>query len=370
MAYTDKDKKRKRIMRKFRLREVSLVDTPAQSPAQIVLMKRDDDDVAKARAMTDTTAGHSHLIVTRDELHGMTTYERGGEGQVSHAHPWLKDDAGNIIVGHALGHTHAVNVLVTKENTTGGVPAPLDGTAAGDSNTAESGTGETKMADTTKAAEDQAAKIETLQKSNQRLQTILGLTPDQRAHFDTLKGDDADAFLAKSDSARAAILKGLADADAVVYQADDGTEFRKSDDARLVELAKRADNDRRELAKERELAKRADLEKRASDVLKNLPADAAVKADLLGAIEGIQDETRRTAAMEALKAHDAGLGQAFTRVGTREGADVTKSAAAQLDELAKNYADKHDVTVARAYDAVVATPEGARLYNVHRTGSR
>lgn len=374
-------RRKKTIMRKFRMSEISLVDTPAQAPARITIMKRAVEK--NRRALTTMDAGHAHSVIlighAGDKLmSGSTSYVD------DHSHDWIEDDAGNIILADARGHNHGISVLVKNQDgdvtevqtgpaiykTTDG-----DGSASPEDDddadkTADTiGKGTNTMttksepnADDVKKAEDQS-KLDDLQKQNDRLTAVNGLSADQRAHFDSLSGDEADAFLAKSADERGAILKNLADADSVVYTAKDGSEFRKSDDPRLVEMAKRNDAATEQLAKAEELRKADDLRKRGNAEFGNLNGDDVAKGALLGAIEGISDETLRTQVLTMVKANDAGLAKAFERQGTTQAPDTNASADEKLDALAKKYvADNQGTTIEQAHVAVLETPEGAELY--------
>lgn len=227
-----------------------------------------------------------------------------------------------------------------------------------------------KMTKQTDAAtNDQAVnkqELDDLKKRNERLAQIVKLSPEQRAHFDKLPEPEQDEFLSKSSDERDAVLKNLRDSDPVVFKSTDGTEYRKSDDPRLVQMAKQADADRQELAKERAIAKRRDLEKRGTELFKNMKGESALKAELLGAVESIENEDTRGKVTEMLKQHDANLGKAFERVGSTDAPNSEGDTPSdQIDALAKAYAEKHSVDITKAYDEVLKTDEGKALYAKH-----
>ena len=354
----------KKIMHKFRMSEISMVDTPAQEHARVAILKR--------RALTTEADGHSHLIVMTgaggDEWKsGVTSWADG------HSHEWITDESGNVILTAADGHTHQIATIAKNKDgkpvqieTCKGVPAPKQDPEAGNAAEPIGKNGEDNMSNQDKGAELEKKAAE-LQKNCDRLTAIVGLSADQRTHFDTLSGADQDAFLAKSSDERDAVLKNLADADPVVYTTTDGDELRKSAGETVIKMAKRADDLAKQLAKQEALAKRAELEKRASDEFPNLRGETVEKAALLGAVESISDEAVRGKVTEMLKAHDAGLGKAFERQGTQS-APSDNSPSAQLDDLAKAYAKDNDVDITKAYDEVLKTAEGSRLYEEHRAG--
>lgn len=221
------------------------------------------------------------------------------------------------------------------------------------------------QADLAKAKTD----AEEAKKAGERANAIIALPADQRAYFDGLAKADQDAFLTKSAGERASAVEATKAADAVVYKADDGTEYRKSDSPAIVSMAKRMDAQARDLAKAREDADNANFEKRANDELANLGGDVKARAALLKAAEGIKDETLRTGALACLKSAQEAAKAAFTRKGhsgtTETGVDdgdLKKNAVNKLDELAKAHAKTNNVSYEAAYDAVIQTKEGQELY--------
>lgn len=371
-------KKQRRVMKEFVIHEISLVDNPAQPDARVAVIKRADDELVEKnrRALTTMTAGHAHSITLMtgdaDLKAGQTSWVDDGNGQ-GHTHDWVMDDAGNIILADAHGHTHGLAVLVKSDDLPeAGELASLlsEGVAEPsrdpDNSNPEAGDGVTKdqnMTDQEKAELEQ--KLADLQKSNDRNAAIVALSPEQRAHFNGLSGDEAEAFLAKSSEERDAVIKNAANSNPVIFKSADGTEYRQDDDPRLVQMAKDRDADRAETARLNAVAKQADLEKRAGDVLKNMGGEITTKAALLGAVDGIKDEALRGKVTEMLTAHDAGLGKAFERVGTTEGAPEGSTPADELDDLAKAYASEHKVDFTEAYTQVLNTAKGQELYKRH-----
>lgn len=279
----------RRVMKEFRIDEVSAVDSPAQKPARAVLLKRGKNPAPK------------------DE----------------------REDTMEEVRGH--------------ENDP---------------------TGDDSMTPEEKAALEQ--KVTKAEQRAERAEKILALPADQRAVF--AKFTDAaaqDAYLAKAPAERAAEIAKANEADAVVFEdKDTGTVYRKSDDPRLVALAKRAAEDRAALVAERTTRANEALAKRAEVELKHLPGDAVAKVELLRAIDAVP-AAHRTAVQEILKASDAGLAKAFERAGTTGGAPDAASPLGQLETLVKAEQEKSKTTYAKAYTAVLSTPQGAALYAKH-----
>ena len=423
----------RRIMRHFKIDEISAVDRPAQEGAKAVIMKRDDSpqtDFEKGSALTTAVDGHTHLLALLGPPDGVelnsgdTSY-----GEEGHSHPWVRTEMG-IVIGEANGHRHEVDQIgkrtfsaEERERFAEGGQALPDGgfpivTRADLSNAIQafgragnkeqvarhikrraSALGATdmlpeegKLADLLKneangnkeddpmskeddknTADEQVAD---LTKRNDELEADLAetsaradMTDVQKAYFDGLDpqlDDDkrADFVKANSDGRQAIVEKATAD-DKVIYTSDDGSEYRKSDDPRLVSQARRNDELAKQLVESNEKVEKADLRKRAEDDLAHMPGTIETRMEMLKAIDGIEDDEAREAALESLKAQDAGLAKAFENVGHLSGGEAEfekGSPSAQLDALVKEYAKEHDVEEAQAYEAVLKTVEGEELY--------
>lgn len=374
-------KKRRRV-KKFRLDETSLVDTPAHRPARIAIMKRAADivdvkPIQKNRlAMSTYTAGHSHsLVLISAHSEGMAELKAGqtsfAEG---HVHDWIMDDAGNILISDAEGHSHGLSALVkaddiTNEKLAEGILASLasddpqasdSADSLGDSGDIPMSKNEPKTPETPEVTPEELAKVE---QRAERAEQIVKLSPEQRAHYDGLKTDGQTEFLKSED--KDAIVQNATEADPVEYTSDNGDTFRKSDDSRLVKMARERDVERRELAEERALRKSEDLLKRGSELLKSCNGTPEAKAALLGAIEGIKDEAMRKSALEIVQAKDAGLQKAFDTLGTSDdGSGEGTDAETLIKGIAKGLIDA-DSTLSpeRAFVAALDTPEGRKLHS-------
>ncbi len=369
-------KPKRRIMRAFKINEISAVDVPAQEGAVAVIMKRKDLpassgegqpapkteelDVAKGSALTTAQEGHSHLIALighgGDELvSGETTW------QDEHSHPWVKTEAGSIVIGMAssqdgAAHNHEIgemSKLVEDEKNS----------AAGQTGTVGSKE-DTPMPDkTTKTAEEQIVE---LQEQIVRSNSVAALNDAEKAHFATLEGDEADTFLAKSADDRKTILADLTKAateeDPVVYTTKDGVELRKSVGPGFIAMAKSNDALRDHVDQLQEDKVTATYEKRAEAELGHLPGDVAVRGAMLKAIDGIEDESQREAALNALKAQDEALAVAFKAAG-HDASPAPGSPEDKLDDLAKTYNESNpDLSIEQSMTAVLKTTEGHELY--------
>ncbi len=205
-------------------------------------------------------------------------------------------------------------------------------------------------------------ELDALKAKNERLEKVAALSGVHKSHFDTLDEATQDEFLKADEAGRDALVEAAevakADEDPVVYTADNGDEFRKSDDPRLIKMAKDRDEERKENALLKAKTEDDALAKRAETDLANFPGDVPVRKAILKAVDGIEDDETRTAALDALKAKDARMAKGFTTIGTTGTVDLEKalgdkeSAGAELDELAKARASKEGEDFYTAYEKV------------------
>ncbi len=370
---------RKRIMQEFRINEISSVDSPAQEEARVAIMKRAEprennlpdgtyplalntavlENVVKreiqkgmgdlADLLTSEEEGHQHGVsigAYEGSVEIRVMYSQGPEAEASHDHPVVRSPEGQYTLGMVAGHTHAID----QEAMSGAVLALVTKTEGGEPMTTQIGTQPT---------------VEELGAQLARAHAVVALTGEERAHFEALPEEARTAFLAKSADDRkaeiGAVTKAAQDANPVVFTAADGTEFRKSDDPRAIAMAKRLDATEQENAALKARDEQTTLEKRAGAELPHLPGDVKTRAAMLKAIDGIEDEAQREAALGALKAQNEAMSKAFQTYG-HGGQPEPGSPADQLDKLAKVYAEKNGGTFEAAYMKVADTPEGQALY--------
>ncbi len=370
-------KPKRRIMRALKIHEISAVDVPAQEGAVAVIMKRNDpakkgdggsasqtaENIAKGSALTSADEGHTHLIALvghgGDKLvAGMTSW------QDDHNHPWIMNEASQVVIGMASSesgeaHAHTVGEMSKL--------AEEELSAAGQTGTVGSQE-DTQMPtdNTAKTADELAKEIEDLHKQVARSNSIAALNDVEKAHFETLEGDEADGFLAKSVDDRKVILSDLAKAateeDPVVYTTKDGIELRKSHGAGFIVMAKSNDALRDQVTKLTDDKSVATYEKRAETELAHMPGDIGTRAAMLKAIDGIEDKDQREASLNALKAQNEILSTAF-KVAGNGGTPPPGSPEDRLDDLAKEYQKANPtVTIEQSMTEVLKTDAGHELY--------
>lgn len=401
----------KRILDIIKIDEISAVDRPAQPGALNAIMKRAPSKstgiIGKNVKMTTAHDGHQHVVdlvgYEGEHLYGGQTSWVTAEGdEEGHSHPWVYDSKGGLVIGEAMGHKHGIadfkkskdsngdnsmaikKSLLTSAASVATLITKFDAATAGDGDAAAirkaaqdldiagmlpSDGPLSKMSDAEKAkekADDENDDIENLKKSLANAQDIIGLTAIQKSHFDAQDDDGKAAFLKMDPADRDVAVSKANEADPVIFKSLDGHEFRKSDDPRMVAMAKSNDQKTKELALAKADARDAKIEKTAAQ-FDLLPGTAAVKKSLIGAIESIEDEDLRKGAYQVLKAAQNSSADDFERSGSLSKADVD-DANSKLEKMAKTHADEHDVPYATAFMAVTKSGPGAKLYKAMRTG--
>lgn len=368
-----KVEKRKRVLRKVSIHEISVVKLGAHEGAKVALIKRADADAGEATvevsaeakvahavslvkhaalvaglvtpiahprdAATSYELGHQHLIYDADEKDGTTSYDRADGFQYGHSHNWIRGADGTITVLAADGHTHTPTETIAMSN-------PTDIAKA--------------QADTTALKADFAKAKETFAKA---LATLVALPPDQAAFAKRLKGDELEQFLDKPEADRAALAKPI-------HKSERTGRCFYAGEEQLAEMQKDSDALAEKLAKSERAAEAATFEKRAAVEIPNLRGTPEQKGAILKAVEGIPDEATRTVAVECLRSASQAMASLFVRPGIGGGvAPISASAdnpEAKLDALAleiqKAEGGEAKCSFAKAYDMALSRPDGAALY--------
>lgn len=374
-------KPKRRIMVAFKLNEISAVDTPAQEGARMVLMKR-HEDVEKGYSdlvdvFTSSEDGHQHGIRVREGYDGecarIEVSYATGEDSESHDHQVMRGPDGSLVLTENAGHTHTLNadavqqalltMMIGKVQETPAVPGG-DADDVGNQSTEESMT--------EKTAADHAAELQKRDATIANLQLVIDLSPEHRAHYDSLPLAKREDFLTSTDAAKDAAIEAAKAANPVVYTAADGTVYRKSDDSRLVKMAEERDNDRKEAAAMRLETENVRFEKQADEILGLLPGESAEKVALIRAVAKIDDEPTRGAIHKLLAAANKICTLALTTVGKAAPVAVDKaSAEAVLNaEIQKLRAADPTLDEGRATAKLMDTAAGQALYKAYRDERR
>lgn len=216
---------------------------------------------------------------------------------------------------------------------------------------------ENTMDELKKAQADLAVAQTAIAKSDARCAVLksvlfasLSAPADQRAYAARLGEDAAEAFFAKSDSERSAEVK-----DAVAHVSKSGEVFYKTDDARLVAMAKRDDEREVEFAKANGERDMVAFEKRAAVELPNMNARSRGLF-----IKAIGDNTE---ALADLKQADAAIAFVTKAHGVGGGKSPDRGPELELETIAKSLqAANPSLTAEMANAAALATERGAQLY--------
>lgn len=309
---------------------------------------------------TTIVDGHQHVLDgSLSANSGTTSWEKSEGEENGHQHAWLRKPDGSIEILMTEGHVHEV---LTMPASVAGEKGAESGAGSG----AEYGEGEAM------------AKDEGIDKGSPELIQLRKDLTETRAQLDVSRVEaqfnDAERSLyAKLDDAGRVEFRKL-DADGrkarveqargenpVVYTSEAGDVFRKSDDSRLIAMAKRADAETRQARADREALVLERLQKRADSELSHLPGKTEVKVALLKAIDGISDPDLKTGAVALLKAGDENLAKAFRTAGSLGLSIDENSPKAKLEKMAKTLASEKNVSREKGMALALATSEGQQL---------
>tara|TARA_R110002153_G_scaffold104852_1_gene243003 strand:- start:19494 stop:20471 length:978 start_codon:yes stop_codon:yes gene_type:complete len=317
----DKDGKIVRTtMKDIRLDEISAVDRPAQPGALMSIMKRapskdEEEDSMESEDEGDDSTSKKPKAKTKKVEDGApdtadTSKSNSGD---SHADP-----VGNV----------PNEAVMTEKN--------------------EKTVDEIAMV---------AKQLEEVTKRAERAELVSELNDAQRGIFKSLEGEAASSFLALSPEARQAEVAKAAEANAVVYTDAAGAEYRKSDDARLVDMAKAFDKEKLKREEADEKAKKGNLEKRAQE-LSFLPGTVDVRMSILKGIDALP-VAEQGPALEALSAQNADMAKAFERAGT----SLVPTTSDPLQSIAKSLRVANpSLSEHEAMAKALETPEGEAAY--------
>lgn len=365
----------KRIMREFKLDEISAVTAPAQKGARMVIMKRDgepqgptsDADLAAIvkrgkYLMTTPTNGHAHLVEVDDWAKlsggGYTTSicvpGYGGGRDHYHSHPFVIGPKGEITIGEADGHVHQLADVPTMK-AADDQPAPV--------------TTSTLQKDDEAMTPEELAK---LQGDIAKASSLAAMTDAQKTHYAKLSGDEAEAFLKADFKGREeAIAKAAAaasEADPVVFTTKSGIPFRRSAGEAVIALAKQNDELRDTLSGVTKASQDSEAETLAKSWV-HMGKTAEEKLELARHIVALPP-VAKAAALEGIKAGAVAMAPLFKSFGAADGSTSTAdSPLAKLEKLTAERMAKTSEGHAIAYSKVLETPEGGALYNEVRAAS-
>ena len=213
------------------------------------------------------------------------------------------------------------------------------------------------LADILKSLEKKMDELEKANEEIQRLNRIIQLNDAEKSYFNDLNDSkDQAEFLEKSASQRAAIIEDLEKSNPVVYTDSLNQEYRKSDDPRLVEMAKQRDEDRRELAKMRLKSEDDEVTKRAESY-PFLKGDLDTRKALIKAVDAIEDEEVRKGVFDILQSANKTNEPLFKSIGVQGQKEINgdtdrQDAEGELDKRAKELMKSENIDYYTAYDKI------------------
>lgn len=205
-------------------------------------------------------------------------------------------------------------------------------------------------------------KISDLEKQVARLSKIAKLSGAHKAYLDTLAAEDAEAFLAKSNTERDALVADVAkrndEANKVVYTSKStGDVYRAKDDTRLVDMAKRMDEQAEEI--EKSAIRKSAIEHLGGLAGSNDVHDLIVRSTLKS---GEKSELIEQA-LTAMKGWKSLAASASVAKGFNPGSDPQLPAPqSEWDaEIVKTMAE-HKVDRFKATEMLMATAKGREIY--------
>lgn len=259
---------------------------------------------------TDEIDGHQHQIDIGDDGYTWCSWATSAGADTTHSHAIARDESGAIVILADSGHTHQLAdgqpavvvvpegaVIVTevamrriptvKARSTaphaGESPQPI--AARSVKNNSQESTQMTTDAKTT----DLEKQVVSLTKRAERAETVAKLTVAHKAHFESLAGTDADAFLAKNDIEKNQAIEAAEKSNPVEFELD-GIAYRKTTQG--YTLAKR-------IREQAEHIEKADIEKAATALVGDASAPGALV--VAKAIRSIAKQEDREAAEKLLK---------------------------------------------------------------------
>lgn len=340
--------------------------------------------VAKHSLYTDEQLGHAHKVCVYEDGSLYVEYATMEGAEYSHSHGIVFEDGALTILADS-GHTHAL-----AEGQPGLAVVPADAIVVVQARAQNDTTITTNTKSTRSPAMQHAGlkqkeptmpnehetKIADLEKQVARLSKIAKLSGAHKAHFDTLAGEDADAFLAKSNADRDALTAEIAkrheEAEKVVYVSKStGDVYKAKDDARLVDMAKRMDEQAIAIEK-------AAIRKQAAELLAGMPgADEAHDLIVRSLLKSGAKQEEIDASLATLKGmrESSTLGKRAPGFGgTEPTADNADEALAALTKGLTTFAKAQNITKnvwTDGLNAFVQTDEGKalkRAYDDARNG--
>lgn len=195
------------------------------------------------------------------------------------------------------------------------------------------------------------------------LKAMAGMTDAEKAYLEKLPEDKKEDFLKMDSAKRKDVIEKSQKSDEVLEY--EGSVIRKSEvgDSQFTiykSMVSKLEKAEKDAAIEKALREEAEFVKKAETEYPNLPGKPEEKGKVLKAISKMASEDSKYI-METLSKANAILKSAFTEIGA-SGEAESKEALEKLNKMASDVASKEGITFQKAFDKVLNTPEGQQLY--------
>lgn len=354
-------------LKKLKITELSQVDAGANQHADVILMKRDDtmqkaatkreqgeDFPAAAYAyVPDPQSPSTWKLRLWDSLDNKETAQQVGRALAAIG-PGFRGQKVSIPSKDMAGVKRKILGAWRKTHESGAeVPSILKQEKSMD------------IEELTKRLEDMEAEVTTLKADKESLTTErdealakAGMSDAEKAYMNGMDQKKRPAFMAMSPEERKAMMeeKPMSKADEN-HQDEVSKRLDAIEKAHQEELAKRDET----IAKMEKQLEMSELTKRVDTEYPNLPGESLKKALMLGEIEKMSEESQEML-KGIMKAHDEKLAEGTKEIG-KSGDNGAATAGEKLEKMVKKHADEQSIDMAKAWDAVLRTEEGQKLYS-------
>jgi hypothetical protein len=315
---------KKRKHHRINIQELSAVDRPAQKGAVMNIMKRDNSLSSAIKKALDESAGSGEKAVI-ENIQSLLNKAAvgGGKSEGDSMDPKDKKDADE----KAKKDQEAKKSL------------------------------DEANAKLKKSEED----LEESKKELKKAKALAELNDSEKAFYNSLEGDSKDDFLSKSATDRASQIEMQKSDNPVVYTSANGDEFRKSDDPRLVDMARRADASEKAMQKALEDQANTVFAKRASEEMGNISGSDDEKTAFYKYMDGAPEEvkgfvSKMTKALNDQNGeHSKEHGEKYTK--SEKGVEDAQQ---EMEKKATEYAKANDVPYEDAFSVVCS--QNPQLY--------
>lgn len=256
-----------------------------------VTLKSAPTRVVKGSLYTDEVDGHQHEICVYDDGSFYVRYATAAGAEREHSHGIVYENGALTILADS-GHSH---VLADGQPSVAVVPADAivvvaaRDTRAGSASKSTRPTAPQQSGPTTEETmsntPDLSKQLADLTKQNERLARIAKMSGAHKAHFDTLTGDDAEAFLAKSTADRETVVQKALEDDQPIWTGEvTKVAVRKRDGELALMLAKQNEMNAVALAKREAEIEKAEVASIAKAHLGKLAGDDETHAYIVASV--------------------------------------------------------------------------------------